>query len=540
LTSPAAPFATTADLVNGLEPHEWFQKLNAMFTLPTRRPWQDKLARPGGIGGHTWASSMQGAANISRYSTPRNQFLDTLWSYNTGDPPLPQLDPEYHEVFRGVLRKARSNYAPMCIGPMLDRVELQDISTLLDSDTDGDDMAADIMEETGFAAILKDIFEFQFALSEAYAKVDPPTGSSPTLDDGTRVPSVQAIDPRCCIGVPDPKNPLRLRAALVHEYDPILDQRTALLYLPGRKYTINFQNGTGLWTTDAQYEPITGIDALGGIPIVRFDNKLGLGEYEQHLDLLDRIIDTTLQRIIGFWYQALRQRALEGDEDAEDADSPEQQAPTDWNGVLKAGPGEMWRIPAGFKIWESQQTDFSGILNGKRDDVKEFAALTSTPLHLVTPDATNSAQGAGLLRESLTSKCRDRRVRATPRVKLLWKIIFAFAGAPDRGKRMQLQWGPLEFHTLAEQGSASAQAVGTLSLEDRCERIWDMSPDETARNVTRMTTDALLGLPTTPGASGSQPQQPQQSQQPQQQQPAADAGAGAGDASGGIGNDGTG
>lgn len=513
MTSSITP--TTDDL----EPEEWFNKLNALFSLPTRPPWKDGLQRPAMRGIQT---EMQGSGNISRYWTPRYRFLDTLWSYNVGDPPLPQLEPEYHDVFRGVLRKARSNYAPLCIAPMLDRLELQDVATLLDSDTDGDDIAADIMEETGFAAVLKDIFEFEFAMGESYGMAVPGVEGGPTLSNGQPIPSVHAIDPRRCVGLPDLNNPVRLRAALVHQYDPITYDRTAFLFLPGEKWTVRFNQGNGLWNADAEPEKIDGLDALGGIPIVRFENKNGLGEYEPHLDLLDRIIDTTLQRIIGFWYQALRQRALAGDEDAEDEDSPEQQAPPiDFAKVLKAGPGEMWRIPEGFKIWESQQTDFSGILKGKLDDVKEFAALTGTPLHLITPDAANgSAEGAGLMRESLTSKCRDRRVRSTPQLKLLWRILFAQANAADRGKRMQLQWGPLEFHTLAEQGSASTQAVGTLSLEDRCERIWDMSPDETKRNITRMTADNLMGFPITPGTPGTPKPGQTPPVQPADQEPA--------------------
>lgn len=479
-----------------LDPWEWFQILNSMFTAPTRPPWQDGLPRPATQG--TWQTEMHGSANISRYWTPRNKYLDALWSYNVGDPPLPQLEPEYHEVFRGVIRKARSNYAPMCIGPMLDRLELQAVSTLVDSDANGDDMAADIMDETGFAAVLKAIFEFEFALGESYAMVVPGVAGGSVLSNNNPVPNVHAIDPRRCVGIPDLNNPLRLAAALVRSFDPIIGENVAHLFLPGEKYTAGFDPSRGLWSPVGEVEKIEGLDALGGIPIVRFENHNGIGEYEPHIDLLDRIIDTTLQRIIGFWYQALRQRALEGDEDEEDEDSPDQAAPVDLNDLFKAGPGSMWRIPEGFKIWESQQTDFNGILKGKLDDVKEFAALTSTPLHLVTPDATNSAQGAGLLRESLTSKCRDRRVRNAPQLKLLWRMLFALSGEAARGRRMQLQWGPLEFHTLAEQGSASTQAVGTLSLEDRCIRIWDMTPDEAKRNITRLTADGLMGLPTGP------------------------------------------
>jgi hypothetical protein len=450
---------------------------------------------------------------IARYWTPRNRYLDTLWSYRTGDPPLPQIKQEYHEVFRHVLRKARSNYAPMCIAAMLDRLELQDISTLVDQDTDGDDLAADIMDETGFVAVSKDWFDQGLSMGESYAMVVPGVEgqSEPLESTGKPCPSIHAIDPRRCIGIPDLNNPIRLAAAVVHQYDPMLGSHTAFLFLPGWKWTLNWDRGVATWNlADDKPERITGLDAFGGIPIVRFDNLNGLGEYEPHIDLLDRINDVTLQRIIGFWYQALRQRGLVGDEDDEDTDSPEKQAPpVDLNKVFRAGPGEMWQIPADFKIWESQQTDFSPILNGKRDDIKEFAAVTSTPLHLITPDAANgSAQGAGLLREALTAKVRDRRARFTPPLKLLWRMTFAMSGAQDRGRKMKLHWGPIEFHTLAEMGSASAQAQGTLSTEDRCERIWDLSPDETKQNMTRLTTDALMGLPLNPANPSTSPTPP--------------------------------
>lgn len=495
-----------------LEPQEWFQKINSLFTAPTTQPWQDRLSRPASV--RSVADTIGGASHISRYFTPRNRFLDTLWSYRTGDPPLPQLSAKYHEVFRDVLRKARSNYAPMCIAPMLDRLELQSISTQADDDTGGDDIAAAIMDETGFAAVLKDAYDLEFSLGESYMMAVPGVVGGPTLPGGAPIPCAYAIDPRRCIGVPDVQNPVRLRAAVVHQFDPIMNERVAFLFLPGQKHTFRYGNSFGLWNGDPEVETIEGLDALGGIPIVRLQNLNGLGEYEPHLDLLDRINDVTLQRIIGFWYQALRQRGLVGDEDEEDdEDSPlssepinpdnsNRKDPVDLNKVFRAGPGELWQIPADFKIWESQQTDFGPLLNGKRDDVKEFAAVTSTPLHLITPDAANgSAQGAGLLREALTAKVRDRRARFTPPLKLLWRMVFALSGAEDRGRKMRLHWGPMEFHTLAEMGSASAQAQGTLSTEDRCERIWDLSPDETKRNMTRLTADRLLGLSTVQGTA---------------------------------------
>lgn len=494
-------------------PEDWFQRLSALFVSPTRPQWQDRLMRPSVI------RNLEGSgpAHISRYWTPRNQYLDTLWSYKVGDPPLPQIQPEYADAFRDVLRKARSNYAPMCIGAMLDRLELQAVSTLADSDADGDDLAADIMDETGFGAVSKDLFGYALSMGEGYGMVVPGSPGGATLSNGALAPSIHAIDPRRCIGIPDLNNPVRLRAALVHQYDPVTGQNTAFLFLPGEKWTLDWDAGLQKWS-DAVMEPVEGLDALGGIPIVRLDNLDGLGEYEPHIDLLDRINDTTLQRIIGFWYQALRQRAMFGDEDQGDEDEPDSE-PVDWANLLNAGPGALWRFPSDFKLQELQQADFGPFINAKRDDVKEFAAVTSTPLHLITPDAANgSAEGAGLMRESLTSKVRDRRTRWAPSMKLLWRIAFAMAGAEDRGRGMRLHWGPIEFRTLAEKASASAQASGTLSLEDRCDQIWEMSPDDTARNIQRLTADRMLNLDVAPNLAPKNPA-------PAQTVPPADSGA---------------
>jgi hypothetical protein len=364
-------------------------------------------------------------------------------------------------------------------------------------------MAADIMDEAGVAAVLKQVFDYAFSMGEGYAMVVPGDGGTGLLSNDAPTPSIHAIDPRRCLGVPDWRNPVRLQAAVVHQYDPITWKYTAFLFLPGYKWTVEYDADERQWNlADQEPEKIEGLDALGGIPIVRFENLNGMGEYEPHIDLLDRINDTTLQRIVLAWYQAFRQRAIIGTE-PDDEDTPDQQAEVDWDNLFRADPGVLWRVPEGWTFWESQPLDLTPIINAKRDDVKEFAAVTSTPLHLITPDAADgSAEGAGLMREGLTSKVRDRRARFTPPLKLLWRIAFATAGAQEKGNRMRLHWGPIEFYTLSEMASASIQAVGTLSLNDRLERIWQMAPADAKRNVLRLVADNLQGL----GPQGNQQQ----------------------------------
>lgn len=499
-----------------LTPSEWFVKLDGFFTAITRPKWQDHRLRPSG-----GPDGPVAFAPCSREFTPRNQLYDTLWSYYVGDAPLPHLAAEYQDVFRDVLRKARSNHSQLIINAMLDRMELQAVSTQKDQDTNGDDLAAEIMEESGFGAKFKEALEFLFTMSESYLMAVPgPQGG---------VPTIHAIDPRRCVGIPDPVNPLRLRAALVKQFDHVTDEHVSHLYLPGERWEIRAKAGAVQWDLraldDAPAEIIAGLEQFGGIPIVRLDNAHSLGEYEPHLDLMDRINDDNLQRIVGMWYQMLRQRALIGDEDDDESedftdDTDDESTGDFWKRageeIFKADPGSLWKVPDGYTFWESAQTDFGGALQAKRDDVKELAAVTSTPLHLITPDDANgSAEGAGLIRESSTAKVRDRRERISPSLKLLWRMAFAMAGETDRGRRIRLHWGPIEFRTLAEQASASAQAQGTLSLEDRCERIWQMSPDEIARNRQRLDAERLIAA-----ASAPRPIQPPGQQVSGQEQPA--------------------
>ncbi|OCB09238.1 hypothetical protein A5717_26035 [Mycolicibacterium porcinum] len=439
---------------------------------------------------------------------PRNQQLDLLWSYYVGDPPLPQIAPEFADIFRDVLRKSRSNYAEMCVTAVVDRMELLAVATDVDSTPNGDDRAAEIMEDTGFAAQLKDLLDFFCVMGEAYVMVVPTA-------DG---PMIHAIDPRRCVGIKDPNNPTRLRAALVRAYDVEEDEEIAHLFLPGEKWTLR-RNDAKQWERLSDVpEVIKGLDDLGGIPVVLLENKHGMGEYEAHVDVLDRVIDTTLQRMVLMRYQAFKQRGVSGDEAVVEEFDDETGEPiesdreaTNWDEVFKAGPGAVWKVPKDWTFWESGQADLTGMLNAKRDDVKEFAAVTHTPLYLITPDDANgSAAGAGLLREALTSKVRDRRSRVTPGLKLVWRIAFAMDTNTEREKpvkKVKLRWGPIEFKTLAEKGSATAQAKDVLSKQRIMRDIWEMPPEDIEENLTELEAERLLAAAAAAALAAQQPAQ---------------------------------
>ena len=349
----------------------------------------------------------------------------------------------------------------------------------------------------------------------------------PSASASSRTPLVTALDPRYCVGESDPMNPTVLRAGLYRTFDPVENVERAQLFLPGVRFVatrgvgrISKSFASAEWTWDREDdagrpvgEPVEGIDDLGGIPLVRFDNKDHQGEFEAHVDLLDRINDTTLQRIVLTWYQSFRQRAvigdLEPDEDVAGATESEtdDDEEIDWNAVFRADPGALWRVPEGVKFWESQQADLQPILTAKRDDVKEFATNTETPMYLVMPDAANqSAEGASSMREGLVFKVKDRRARCTPGLKQVFRIAFAFAGQPERARGIRILWGEIESNSISDKSNATAQAKGALSLRRILTEIWGFSPDEVKQNMQELIAEAMLlpaQQPVNPGSAQS-------------------------------------
>lgn len=506
-----------------MSPQEWFEKLQELFHAETREKWEDGKERP-------------------RDPAPRNKHLDTLWSYYCGDAPLPQVSAEYQDVFRDIMRKSRSNPSEMCVSAVVARMELHGVATGVDKSANGDDLANQIMEDSGFAAQFKDIEVFKSAMGESYGLVvkhPPGSGLKPTI---------HAIDPRRCVGVEDPLIPSRLKAALIKEFDVERNRSIAHMYLPGgRRWLIDTDPETGKYqdVPDEPTETITGIDELGGIPVVKFANPLGMGEYEGHIDVLDRLIDITLQSLILMRFQAMRPTAVMGDDpededeyDTEDTDPADMWQPPahpdavdrphanqkSMSDVLKAGPGEVWKLPERWKVWQGAPGDVQGILGAKRDTVKEFATGTHTPLYLIAPDdASGSATGAEVLREALTSKVRDRRSRDTVSLKLLWRLAFAMAGEKGRGDVVKLRWGPIEFKSLTEKASATQGAKGTLSRRRMQREIWDMPDEDIAENEAELEQEALLAQARAAAlAALTQAQSPQQNATGGQQDDPAD------------------
>jgi hypothetical protein len=245
-----------------------------------------------------------------------------------------------------------------------------------------------------------------------------------------------------------------------------------------------------------------------GVPVVPFVNRLGLGEYEPHLDLLDRINNMIGDRLWVSKFQVFRQRALrikEGGQPLPDVD-PDTGEKIDYDDLFEADPGAMWELPAGVDIWESQQTDMTPILTSVRDDVREFSAVTRTPLSMFSPQgADTSAAGAENLSDGLVFKGEDRTARLTPSVARTMQLALAYAGEVELARRpLGVTWAPVRRTTLTERAqAATAGKASGVPQEAIYSELWQFTPEQVARMQRQRGSDlffqAQTPAPTTNG-----------------------------------------
>jgi hypothetical protein len=232
----------------------------------------------------------------------------------------------------------------------------------------------------------------------------------------------------------------------------------------------------GNWTLDSVEE--TG---LNYIPIFPFFNPDGLGEFEPHTDILDRINWNTLQRLVITAMQAYKQRAVKGTLPEEDDEGNE----IDYAAMFKPGAGSLWQLPDGVEIWESSQTDISAILVASKDDIRDLAAVTRTPMSTLMPEGSNqSAEGATFAREGLVFKANERTTRAGA---VLERVMGAAIGI-EQGldhivENIEVNWLPVERRSLSERADAATKAQD-LSLRTRLKDIWQYS-DEAIEEILR-------------------------------------------------------
>lgn len=409
-------------------------------------------------------------ANTRRSAKPKGRpGLNLLTDYIEGRPPLARVSDGWRDGLRDVVRIARLNAAELVVGGAGDRCVPIGWTTSQENDLDGDTEAGRIAAANHLDIVGADMVRHMLSFRRGHLMLSAPR-------PGTEIPTITAEDPRQLIVARDPHNGIP-RAALKTGRDDWTGQDLAWLTLPG--YVFRARKEKRGWELgDAEALPKPFADA---IPIFTAENFDGVSEFERHLDHLDRINDGIFERIVIAKYQAFRQRGIKGLPESD----PVTGDPIDYSEIFSADPGALWQLPENAEMWESGIVDLSPIRMSIQDDLEHLAAVTRTPLHMVTPDAASgSAAGAETMREANTFRVRDRRRRANVAFVDCIAAALRATGHADRADVYGIRtlWDSMEVTSTASRAAAMRDAaLGNVPLEVAAIDFGGFAPEDIPR-----------------------------------------------------------
>lgn len=388
---------------------------------------------------------------------PRLELLNRMME---GDAPIPEdADPLVEDAYKRFRKQARTNFAELIVLTLRRRLRVTGFRSPADTSSNGDSDIWTFWDRNGLSIEVPDVLENMLGMADGYMML------------GKVADEVVATgeDPRQVITIHDPVQQRLVRAGLKLYHDADQDLDLAYLHLPGRVYrakrprkaTLATANrvprfASSSWDWDEEAGGVEGQETgVDRVLVVRFRLRKGVGIFENHIDLLQRLDQQVFRRDVIAAIQAFRQRAALGTPDEDDDGNR-----IDWDKILTADPGAFWRLPEGVEIWESAATDIRPLTEAEKSDIQKLSAVTSTPMHVFFPDAASgSAEGASLMREEHIAAAEDVLLRADESLRDVIALAFQLQGDEVRSKRENITvlWKPVERRSLAEIADANSK-----------------------------------------------------------------------------------
>lgn len=424
-----------------------------------------------------------------------------LYDRYEGRAPLPEALATAPDAAKIFWKTARTTFAEMLVKVV--RYRLRIVDWITDDEgaaVEGGSSAYRAWVSAGGAAEQHDINRHMLVAGDGY--------SMTAMYEGA--PAITAEDPRQVVTIHDPVRQVSLRAAAKFFHDDDYDEDLAYLYRPEGptscrrwvarrdsrrrgKSTPRFSGSS--WEWDERAGGADGELIESPMPVVRHRNEEGVGEFERHIDILNRVDHLVLQGMVIATLQAFKQRAIKVDaQDMPDKD-PDTGEEIDYNEVFTADPGALWRLPTSAEMWESGAVDVGPITTMATKALEQLSAVTFTPLSTFTPEAANqSATGASLVKEGQTAKVEDKQDRLTESYRQQMSILGHLLGEETMTDPWAIRprWAPAERYSLTEKaaGSTGAQAAG-MPFAAIMRNVWQMDPQEIARMMTERSDDAF-------------------------------------------------
>lgn len=457
---------------------------------------------------------------LERSMIAKRQNLNRLAAYARGEAPLMDIAPAAREAYLDFQRRARTNFAGLSVDVMLDRIHVAGVRTGAEGDEYGDQLAWEWWQANQLDADSTALHRSVFEMGEAFAIVGD-------IDPDIDAPLVTVEDPRNIAIARDPLRRRKIRTALKVFTDEWTGRDHGYLYMRGEdgaraevwraERSASIGSGGWHWLGGPQMLPFSQVPVVWFPNLLDIDGKTYWGEFEQHTDVLDRINSTTLQRLVTASMQAFRQRILKNLPDKDEDGNV-----IDYDGMFAADPAALWRVPADVEVWESQITDITPMLLANRDDVKDFAAVTRTPLPALIQDAANqSSANTDLVKSGHLYKCADRIQSLSESWEEVEQLQFLWAGDTVRASRrdMEILWQPLDIPSMAERFDAASKASAVDVPEAYIlSQILGMTPQEIRRYAQQdAADDAVDEVP--PSDTAEDPEDPEDPADPSMDTP---------------------
>ncbi|HEY4266629.1 MAG TPA: hypothetical protein VGM94_00420 [Galbitalea sp.] len=418
--------------------------------------------------------------------------LYRMQSYADGTNALPdEADLAMKDAYRRFIHMSRLNMAELIVAARVNRMKPLGFRTAAPGDQNGDAAAWATWNRSSMKVGARDFFTDAGNLGSAYL-----TTTGPLVPSVSAEPLILPSNGFSTVTRQYVLRPSMAEAALQVGFDDVNGADVLTLFRPGymrqaikgaKKSTVP-SNGKK-WNPGRDWTWVSDPIPLGytsEVPVFKLAGRDGMGMFEKHLDSLDRITNGIRERLTITAMQAFRQRALSGDlPDEYPADHPLGGQKIDYEGIFKAGPAALWKLPSNVTVWESATTDITPVLVGSRDDVKNLAGVSSTPIYMLSPDAAQgSAEGASLAREALTFSTEEWIDRAERPI--VMSLGTAFQGQADAVRSqaglIEIIWASVDRSSWLEKGTAAtASKSGGLPQRMIDEKIFGLSPAEIAQ-----------------------------------------------------------
>lgn len=444
---------------------------------------------------------------LAKRMDDRMPHVRFLRRYVDGDAPLPEADKNTQEAWRQFQRQARTNWGLMIREAVADRIVPIGITVGGKSDSPEAKRAQQIWRNNRMNSVFKDHIRDGLTFTDSYLTVWAASKPGDT-------PVITADSPESMIIAADPLQPWRPRSALRVWRDEDAGKDFALVWIDGARQKFSRDSYTAgkrarlHRVISGDWDHVGDVVATSGPPPVTvYRNPGGKGEFEAHLDVIDRINGGVLRRLTIEAILAFRQRALRSKDGGPGLPEKDEHGnDIDWAKILPFAAGALWNLPPGIDIWESTPTDTTPLLTGSRDDIRHLSSSTSTPLPMLMPDSANqTAAGATATESGYLSKCSDRAAEA--KVSGTAALVEALkADGIDVQETVELMFEPVEMVSLSEKYAAAAQArAAGVPIKTIWRNVLGWSPEMMSQADQDLADEAFTALlaapppaPTTP------------------------------------------